>query len=632
MVIAICLFAFGLGGLIARFAELNAYLIEKQKATVNEAALLVLLLLSCLCVYPLINYSNYAWYLCLFALPFIFFGWLSTCVWMKLTSGRDRVVLYAIDMSAMLIGLVMAGPMLLAWLPVNVLGDVGITNHLKETVQQEGLVNHQSHTSHFARTDFVETEMPDVYYMFTDGMFVTRSVAWDGQTPVFKNSSIESLASMKRLAFAAGPKGDVVLLGAGAGFDIAVALQAGAINIDAVEINPATIAFAQELEALTGGVLNHSSVSLHVVDARSFIRHSSKFWDHINLALLQTSPASGRGRQHVDGRMITREALQDYQSHLSESGIISIIQNRPALANATDNVIRAVFTNDRQILRFRHSESDNPFSYLILAREEPFTADEIAVLAAKAKLLGIQKISSFEGNSTNQVATDDQPFLFERGASFPFHALLVAALALMMLLLWLFRHRSNSPICYHSILSFLTGAVMMSAQVLIIYRCQSVIGSPTMALAAGLAAMMLGAGFGAFLGQLYNSFDRIKIAGLAAASGMLVYVLFSGFVANLAAYANPLAGAAMITFFSTFCMLPIGLPFLAIMASVNRNAALEKGEGLVIALDGIGGVAGAAAATLLTITLGFSALGICILVAMVLFVLVPVYFRGLEAN
>ena len=58
------------------------------------------------------------------------------------------------------------------------------------------------------------------------------------------------------------------------------------------------------------------------------------------------------------------------------------------------------------------------------------------------------------------------------------------------------------------------------------------------------------------------------------------------------------------------------------MASAGRSRQLEKEEGLIIALDGIGGVAGAAAATLLTIGLGFNALGVCILVAMGLFVLI----------
>ncbi|MFT5210641.1 MAG: hypothetical protein ACI9CE_002368 [Flavobacterium sp.] len=110
-------------------------------------------------------------------------------------------------------------------------------------------------------------------------------------------------------------------------------------------------------------------------------------------------------------------------------------------------------------------------------------------------------------------------------------------------------------------------------------------------------------------------------------TGMLIYVLFGSYIANLASYANPQIGAGMIALFSTFCMLPIGLPFLAIMASANRSTKLEKGEGLVIALDGIGGVAGAA--TLLTITLGFDVLGVCVLIAMGMFVLISHGFKGI---
>ena len=59
-----------------------------------------------------------------------------------------------------------------------------------------------------------------------------------------------------------------------------------------------------------------SPVHIHLAEARRFMAASNDRWDHINLTLLQTSPAIGRGRSHVDGQVLTVEAVQTYLNHL----------------------------------------------------------------------------------------------------------------------------------------------------------------------------------------------------------------------------------------------------------------------------------------------------------------------------
>ena len=128
--------------------------------------------------------------------------------------------------------------------------------------------------------------------------------------------TVEDLARLKRMALLSGERDRVLLLGAGAGFDMAVALQSGAQHIDAVEVNPQTIEFGRELDAWAGGALSNPKVHIHLAEARRFMAGSNDRWDHINLTLLQTSPAIGRGRSHVDGRVLTVEAVQTYLNHL----------------------------------------------------------------------------------------------------------------------------------------------------------------------------------------------------------------------------------------------------------------------------------------------------------------------------
>lgn len=73
----------------------------------------------------------------------------------------------------------------------------------------------------------------------------------------------------------------------------------------------------------------------------------------------------------------------------------------------------------------------------------------------------------------------------------------------------------------------------------------------------------------------------------------------------------------MISGFTMLCSLPIGLPFLKLMQSSRHN----QGEGLVIGCDGLGGIVGAALATATAMTMGFSAVGIVLVLAFTGFIL-----------
>ena len=122
-----------------------------------------------------------AWVLGVFAWPFVLFGAATTLAWHRMADSTERTHLYVGEISGAVIGLVIAGPVLVSLLPFNVLGSVGVQTHLKNTVEREGLVDHQHATSAYARTDVIRTKRESVVYFFTDAMFVTRAVAWDGK-------------------------------------------------------------------------------------------------------------------------------------------------------------------------------------------------------------------------------------------------------------------------------------------------------------------------------------------------------------------------------------------------------------------------------------------------------------------
>ncbi|MEC7845848.1 MAG: hypothetical protein VYA70_00400, partial [Gemmatimonadota bacterium] len=278
LALAVCLFGLGAGALWTR----------RYGARLRLTVLLVLLPTLMPIAWWLISRYDAAWIGGVFALPFVLFGAASTLAFHRMTNPRQRVRLYAAEVVGAAVGLVLVGPMVVPWLPMDVLGEIGIQTHLRDTVDGEGLREHRYEASAYARTDLVHTNRESVAYVFTDAMFVTRSVKWDGQSTYFDDPHVEDLARLKRLALLSGGLDSVLLLGAGAGFDMAVALQSGAQHIDAVEVNPQTIEFGRELDAWAGGALSDPKVNIHLAEARRFMAASNDRWDHINLTLLQT--------------------------------------------------------------------------------------------------------------------------------------------------------------------------------------------------------------------------------------------------------------------------------------------------------------------------------------------------------
>lgn len=601
LVLAICLLAIGAG----------AFMAARFTTSFSILTIVAIGLVSIPVAAISLYFSEAAWWLCLFAVPFMIFGYASTLAFNRANARQLTHQLYAVEIISVVIGITLIGPYLaLPHAPLNVLGDIGITNHLRDTVQRESLVQHQWQTSPYARTDFVWTENQDVAYAFTDGMFVTRAVRWNGKDPEFSNPEVEQLATLKRLAMQAARRDRIALLGAGAGFDVAVALQEGAVEIDAVEINAATLAFARSQSDWTGAPFAHSAVNTHVAEARRFMEQTDAQYDHINLTLLQTSPASGRGRHHVDARVLTVEAIQTYAGKLKPTGTISIIQNSELLAQKTFTTLQKALAKQSgfviHVIRLPPTETYNPFSYLLLATQSPDLATYKNNLQA---LINASVAEVYQPEPTAVTATDNQPFFFESNSPYFYQPVILVALTCLIFAILMTRGRKETAHRSTSASAFLIGAAIMCFQVLVLYRNQSALGYPVMSLSLSLAALIGGTTMGALLFSGNRQLSWV-VSVVAAVAGMLLFTLFSGqLVAQVAG--RDLETAAVITAAFTFvCSIPQGLPFLLLLQQSHQlTETLGHGEGIVIGYDGLGGIAGVSAGTLLAMLLGFYSLG-----------------------
>jgi hypothetical protein len=119
---------------------------------------------------------------------------------------------------------------------------------------------------------------------------------------------------------------DVLVLGAGTGSDVLLALYHGAASVDAVELDPQMSALVTETYAdFAGDVYGGPRVTLHTREARGYVAQSGRRYDLIHIGLLDSFGASGAGVQSLNESYIyTVEALREYLEHTAPGGIVAI--------------------------------------------------------------------------------------------------------------------------------------------------------------------------------------------------------------------------------------------------------------------------------------------------------------------
>ena len=141
--------------------------------------------------------------------------------------------------------------------------------------------------------------------------FQTRSTDW----PVYE-TVYDHLASD-------APVEDLLVIGAGSGNDIAVALENGAQHVDAVEIDHRLLDLAKK---------NHPNrpyddprVDTHVDDGRAYLERADKNWNLILLALPDSlTLVQGASSIRLESYLFTKEAAEAYRDHLTDDGVFAM--------------------------------------------------------------------------------------------------------------------------------------------------------------------------------------------------------------------------------------------------------------------------------------------------------------------
>jgi SAM-dependent methyltransferase len=212
------------------------------------------------------------------------------------------------------------------------------------------------------------------------------------------------------------PLNNVLIVGAGSGSDVAIALSKGAKHIDAVDIDPRIVQIGQERNP--DHAYQDPRVTVHINDGRAFLETTSTKYDLILFALPDSlALVNGASQIRLESFLFTEEAVQSAKDHLNPDG-----------AFAMYNYYRDDWLIDRLAGTVQTAFGHVPCVDLLGGAQAVITA---AVSEANQSCASAYKPSG----AVVAPATDDRPFLYFKGGAIPAMYLWVLAGILLISLI-----------------------------------------------------------------------------------------------------------------------------------------------------------------------------------------------------
>jgi SAM-dependent methyltransferase len=119
------------------------------------------------------------------------------------------------------------------------------------------------------------------------------------------------------------PPKNVLIVGAGTGTDVSIALSHGVQHVDAVEIDPRLLQFGRQHNP--DHAYQDKRVTTYVNDGRAFLERTDKKYDLILFALPDSlTLVSGASALRLESYLFTQQAMQSAREHLAPGGAFSM--------------------------------------------------------------------------------------------------------------------------------------------------------------------------------------------------------------------------------------------------------------------------------------------------------------------
>ncbi len=215
-------------------------------------------------------------------------------------------------------------------------------------------------------------------------------------------------------AASAGDLGNVLIVGAGSGTDVAIALSKGARHVDAVEIDPKL----RELGATFHPDRPYSDprVTTHITDGRAFLERTDDKYDLILFALPDSlTLVSGASSLRLESYLFTEQAMRAAHDHLKPGGAFSMY-----------NYYREQWLVDRLA-----STAQAAFGHKPCVDEVGSGQQAVITAGITEDAQRCASVWSGAKADTPPPAQDDRPFLYLHGRDIP--SIYLIALGLILL-------------------------------------------------------------------------------------------------------------------------------------------------------------------------------------------------------
>jgi hypothetical protein len=206
------------------------------------------------------------------------------------------------------------------------------------------------------------------------------------------------------------PLNNVLVVGAGTGTDIALALSKGAKHVDAVEIDPRIQQIGSQINP--NQPYSDPRVSVHINDGRAFLSGNDTKYDLILFALPDSlTLVSGASQLRLESYLFTKQSIQSAYDHLTDDGVFAMYNyyREPWLINRLAGTVDEVFGHSPCLDQFT--------AYQSLAAITVGKNADNAVCAPGA--VWDRATIAAEGQAIPAPAVDDRPFLYLKDRTIP---------------------------------------------------------------------------------------------------------------------------------------------------------------------------------------------------------------------
>ncbi len=273
----------------------------------------------------------------------------------------------------------------------------------------------------------------------------------------------------------------VLIVGSGAGNDVAAANRFNIKNISAVEIDPVIAKLGKKLHP--ENPYNKENVEIIIDDARSYINKTNKKYDIIVYGLLDSQMnLSSKGGIRLDSYVYTVDAFKEARSKLNKKGfiIISFFAQTDEIGFKIYKMLEKAFEKKPKVLK---SGSNSRYIFLQSNEDIDFNFQNIKFF---------KMFNEFDrGQKYNvDLSTDDWPFLYMPKKVYPISYMIIISILVISSFIFL-RKITNMKSNDFSFCCFFLGAGFMLIETKCITEFAKIFGTTWLVNAIVISAILI---------------------------------------------------------------------------------------------------------------------------------------------